>query len=73
MLGIDQVEDKTTKAPIIGNVSERIFKFCIDRGVIVRPVGSRIIISPPLIFSSRDCDTLISALNESIMAFVANR
>jgi adenosylmethionine-8-amino-7-oxononanoate aminotransferase len=43
-----------------------------ERGVIVRPVGSRIVISPPLILSAEDCDTIISALSESITEFVAN-
>jgi adenosylmethionine-8-amino-7-oxononanoate aminotransferase len=73
MLGIDLVEDKTTKAPITGNATGAIFKSCIERGVIVRPVGSRIVISPPLILSTKDCDTIISALSESITEFVANR
>ena len=73
MLGIDLVEDKTTKAPITGNATGAIFKTCVERGVIVRPVGSRIVISPPLILSTKDCDTIISALSESITEFVANR
>ncbi len=72
MLGIDLVEDKTTKTAITGNASDHIFKSCVKRGVIVRPVGTRIIISPPLILSNQDCDTIISALSESVLEFVAN-
>ena len=73
MLGIDLVEDKTTKAPITGNATGQIFKSCIERSVIVRPVGSRIIISPPLTLSTKDCDTIIAAISESVAEFVANR
>ena len=73
MLGIDLVEDKATKAPITGNASDHIFRSCLERGVIVRPVGSRIIISPPLVVTTADCDVIIAALSESITEFAANR
>ncbi len=72
MLGIDLVEDKETKQPILGNATERIFKLCLERGVVVRPVGSRIIISPPLILTVKDCATIISAVREAIVEFLDN-
>jgi putrescine---pyruvate transaminase len=61
MLGIDLVADRKTKAPLSG-ASEAIFKGCVDRGVIVRPVGSRIILSPPLVIDRAECDTIIAAI-----------
>jgi len=33
---------------------------------VVRPVGNTIILSPPLILSREECDTLIDVLGESI-------
>ncbi len=73
MLGIDLVEDKETKQPMTGNAVQSMFKSCLQRGVIVRPVGSRIIISPPLILSVADCDIIIKALRESIIEFMSDR
>lgn len=60
-LGIDLVADRSTKAPLQG-ASEAIFKGCVERGVIVRPVGSRIILSPPLVIDKAECDTIITAI-----------
>jgi putrescine---pyruvate transaminase len=61
MLGIDLVAGRTTKAPL-GGAAEAIFKGCVERGVIVRPVGSRIILSPPLVVDKAECDTIIAAI-----------
>ena len=75
MLGVDLVSDKKTKTPMpaVENAAERIFQGCVDRGVIVRPVGSRLIISPPLVIDSAQCDTIVSALSEAILDFTAAR
>jgi adenosylmethionine-8-amino-7-oxononanoate aminotransferase len=75
MLGIDLVADKATKQPLPAceKATETIFHGCVERGVIVRPVGNRIILSPPLIVSEAECDTIISAISEAIAAFTASR
>ncbi|WP_371225617.1 aminotransferase [Roseovarius sp. 2305UL8-3] len=73
MLGIDLVADKGTKAPLGGGASEKIFKGCVERGVIVRPVGDRIVISPPLIITKEQCDEVIEALSGAIKDYVEAR
>ncbi|MEO1293721.1 MAG: aminotransferase class III-fold pyridoxal phosphate-dependent enzyme, partial [Pseudomonadota bacterium] len=75
MLGIDLVDDKQAKTPlpVMENAAERILQKCIQRGVIVRPVGSRLVISPPLIITKEECDTLIGVVSEAIMEFVSER
>ncbi len=75
MLGIDLVSDRARKTPmpISENAAERIFMGCVDRGVIVRPVGSRIIVSPPLVIDKAQCDTIISAMAGAIKDFMAAR
>lgn len=75
MLGVDLVSDKKTKAPmpVAENAAERIFQGCVDRGVVVRPVGSRLIVSPPLIIDTAQCDTIITAMSEAIAEFQAGR
>jgi len=68
MLGIELVSDKPTKEsfdPSVG-ITNRVFKFCLERGVMVRPVGNTIVLSPPLILTKEECDTLINTLRESI-------
>lgn len=68
MLALDLVADKTTKAPfhVSEQIGARVFKDCIEKGIIVRPVGDRIILSPPIIISKKECNTLISTLKDVI-------
>ena len=72
MLGVDLVADKVTKAPLAG-AAEAIFKGCMNRGVIVRPVGSRIIVSPPLIIDAAQCDRIIAAITAATQDHQAER
>ncbi len=44
MLSIDNTSEV---GEYLLNATGAIFKSCVERGVIVRPVGSRIVISPP--------------------------
>lgn len=64
MVGIDLVADKSTREPIdptggfayeLGNVARR-------EGVLVRPVGTKLILSPPLTFTQEHCDEMVAAL-----------
>lgn len=73
MLGIDLVSDKSTKAPLGGGASEDVFKGCIERGVIVRPVGDRLVISPPLIISKDQCDEIVEAVSGAIKDYLDRR
>lgn len=75
MLAVDLVSDKATKAPmpVQENSAERIFRGCVDRGVIVRPVGSRLVVSPPLVIDNAQCDAIVSALDGAIRDFMAAR
>lgn len=69
MLAVDMVADKVTKenlSPEV-NVGNRIFEVCVRNGAIVRPVGNRIILSPPIIITNAQVDFLVSTLRESIL------
>ena len=68
MIGIELVQDKANKESFPGSVgiADRVFKRCLERGVVVRPVGSTIILSPPLILEKKQIDTIVLALLESI-------
>ena len=64
MLGVDLVSDRETKEPLM--LASTVYKKCLSRGVIVRPIGNIIVISPPLIFSSENIDQVVLTLREAI-------
>ena len=68
MMAVDLVADKPTRAPLPGsaNAGERVFKACVDNGVIVRPVGDRIVLSPPIIISADQCVAVVDAIEDAI-------
>lgn len=39
----------------------------------VRPIGNKIVVSPPIVIDKDQCDTIISAINDSILEFAASR
>ena len=68
MVGIELVADKEKKEGFDATVgsAQRVFKRCLNRGVIVRPVGNVIVLSPPLIFQAEHCKQVAAALFDSI-------
>ena len=71
MLGIELVKDKQTREPLLG--AHKIYELCLGLGVIVRPIGSVVVISPPLTFSSEDINKLLAALDQSIALLSAEQ
>ncbi len=68
MVGIELVADRQRKSafePTVGSAS-RVFKRCLSRGLIVRPVGNVIVLSPPLIFTAEHCRQVAATLYDSI-------
>ena len=70
MLAVDLVAEKATKAPfpINARAGERVFRKCVENGVIVRPVGDRILLSPPIIISADQCSAIVDAIADAIMS-----
>lgn len=68
MVGIELVSNKATKEGFEAAVgaAHRVFKRCLSRGVIVRPVGNVIVLSPPLIFTEAHCRQVATTLYDSI-------
>ncbi len=64
MLAIELVADKDSKAPIDPKtkLADRITVAARQAGVLVRPVGNKIILSPPLIFQQAHSEQLAEAL-----------
>ena len=74
MLGIELVIDKETKESFDLSVAitNRVFKYGLERGVVVRPVGNTIVLSPPLTLVKEECDTIVDVLRESIELTIAD-
>ncbi|MCW1932261.1 aminotransferase class III-fold pyridoxal phosphate-dependent enzyme [Pararhodobacter zhoushanensis] len=64
MIGLDFVSDKKTRTPIDPGtgIVERIAGYAREKGAIVRPAGSVIILSPPLVIGEAEIDVIIDAL-----------
>ena len=70
MMCVENVANKETKEifPPEVKIGGRIARHAQQRGVIVRPVAHLNVLSPPLILSSGQIDTIIAVLRESIEA-----
>ncbi len=68
MAGIELVRNKETKEGFAATDGSamRVFKRCLNRGVVIRPIGNLIVVSPPLILSREQCDQLVDTLRDSI-------
>jgi putrescine---pyruvate transaminase len=68
MLGIELVSNKETKESfeLAVGITNRVFKHGLEKGIVIRPVGNTIVLSPPLILSKEECDTIVKVLRESI-------
>jgi adenosylmethionine-8-amino-7-oxononanoate aminotransferase len=68
MLGMEFVVNQTTKEPLPdeASIANRIFKHCRNAGLIVRPVGNIVIMSPPLIISKEQIDEIANILRKAI-------
>lgn len=73
MMGIDLVSDKSTKAPLGGGGADAIYKACQKNGLIVRPVGDRLVISPPLIITRDQCDQIVTTIGGAITDYLNDR
>ncbi|MBN8493852.1 MAG: aminotransferase class III-fold pyridoxal phosphate-dependent enzyme [Burkholderiales bacterium] len=64
MLGIEMVADPATKAPLpkTSDLPARVARAAYRRGLMVRVSGANLILSPPLVISEAELDTLCTAL-----------
>jgi adenosylmethionine-8-amino-7-oxononanoate aminotransferase len=72
MQGIEFVSNKTSKTAFDddANIGGMIAQSAQERGLIVRPLGSMAILSPPLILGNDEIDFVVSVLRDSIIATV---
>src|SRR5690606_38407871 len=68
LAGIQLVEDKATKKEFadVAKVGELLDAIARERGLILRIIGSRIALSPPLVITEAEIDELFARLTESL-------
>ena len=69
MMGVELVADKAARTPLdaAATSAHRVFERARSRGVIVRPIGNVIVLSPPLVFTQENVDELVDVLQASII------
>lgn len=72
--GIELVADKPTKSSFDPKqaVQVMVYKEMMRRGVLVRPIPNTVAVSPPLIFTEEETETLVGSLKESLDATLKN-
>ena len=68
MCAMELVSDRGTKAPIDKKSINTVQEVAYQSGAMVRVSGPNIILSPPLVLTSEDVDTILSALDAGFSA-----
>jgi adenosylmethionine-8-amino-7-oxononanoate aminotransferase len=70
MAGIELVADRATKTGFDPSVqaASRVAEHCMEMGLVVRPIGNVIVLSPPLIVTEGHCEEMVDILGRSIEA-----
>ncbi len=68
MCALELVADRGTKAPIDKETIGKVHRVTYENGSMIRVSGNNIILSPPLVVSGADVDTILSALDAGFAA-----
>ena len=68
MAAIELVSDQKAKTPAAKEVCAKVQTVAFDNGAMIRVSGPNIILSPPLILTSDDVTTILSALDAGLAA-----
>ncbi|NHO85787.1 aminotransferase class III-fold pyridoxal phosphate-dependent enzyme [Pseudoteredinibacter isoporae] len=65
MAALDLVTDKQSKTPVdpASGYSDKVSAICQENGVLIRSVGPKIILSPPLTFTKENVDTMVNTMD----------
>lgn len=67
MIALDLVQNKATREPVNPQegYADRIAEAARQQGVLVRPVGTKIILSPPLTLTCAEAEKIVQALENA--------
>ncbi|MGX1174567.1 aminotransferase class III-fold pyridoxal phosphate-dependent enzyme [Pseudomonas sp. R151218B TE3479] len=68
MIAVDLVADKVTREPLdpANGLASRIAEHARRAGVLVRPIGNKIVMSPPLTLTSDEAAMMVSVLDSAL-------
>lgn len=49
-------------------MARKVYDYCFEHGVMIRPVTNTIVLSPPLVISETKIDTLFSTITAGLRA-----
>lgn len=64
MTAMELVNDRTTKQPLDANLCAKVQEQTYQAGAMVRVSGPNLILSPPLVITAADADTILNALDK---------
>ena len=79
LIGVELVTDRESKVQLEGALVQGVVEFCKANGVIVGRAGggvrhsNTIVLSPPLVITRSECDTLIEVLDRALANAVSKR
>ncbi len=68
MTAVEMVSDRATKKPIDPGSAMKVQEIAYQSGAMVRVSGPNLILSPPLVLTEADADTILSALDAGFSA-----
>ena len=68
MCGVELVSDRAAKTPLDAEAMKRVHTAMYDAGVMVRLIGNNIAMSPPLIISEAQINTILGAIEAGVKA-----
>lgn len=66
MCALELVADRKTKAAAAKDVVATVYEGAYDAGVMVRTSGANVILSPPLVITTKDVERIVAALDEGL-------
>jgi 4-aminobutyrate aminotransferase-like enzyme len=65
LIALELVADRKSRAPLPRPECERLFRLCLERGLITMAYASRVRINPPLVISEAEIDEAVAILDEA--------
>lgn len=66
MCALELVADRKTKAAAVKDVVTAVYEGAYEAGVMVRTSGANVILSPPLVITTKDVERIVSALDAGL-------
>ena len=66
MTGVELVSDRATKTPLDAETMGRINAAILDSGTMVRMLGNTVAMSPPLVITEAEVNTILASLDTAL-------